>query len=137
MKDIYFTKDESTIVISREESEKLYKALDENNTGMQHAAIQFLISLAVYIKNNNMKERTIVIDLKPHQVIYVSLAAASYHECLHGQELILESEIIEDYEEAGDIAKILEELYIFVPIWNSDYTDTKGISCINFDGINY
>ena len=137
MKDIYFTTDESTIAIPSEESKKFYKALDENNSGMQHAADNFLISLAVYIKNNNIKERAVVIDLKPHQVIYVSLAAANYHECLHGQELILESEIIEDYEEAGDIAKILEELYIFVPVWNSDYTDTKGISCINFDGMNY
>ena len=137
MKDIYFTKDESTIVIPREESEKLYKALDENNSGMQQAADNFLISLAMYINNNNIEERTVVIDLKPHQVIYVSLAAASYHECLHGQELVLESEITEDYEEASDIAKILEELYIFVPIWNNDYTDTEGISCINFDGINY
>ena len=68
MKDIYFTTDENTVAIPKGESEKFYKALDENNSGVQHAAENFLISLAVYIKNNNIKLDTV--HVRRDSVIY-------------------------------------------------------------------
>ena len=109
---------------------KVYKQLGlvfkeswEDETLMLDTANNFLISIARYILEENIKARDVLIDIHPCWVKYIT-KIVNNPSCNNKGFYY-----IEEYTE--ELLEILKNLKLYVPIWNTHNSVVTTMVCIN------
>ena len=109
---------------------KVYKQLGlvfkeswEDETLMLDTANNFLISIAKYILEENIKARDVLIDMHPCWVKYIIKIVNNPSYNNKGFYYI------EEYTE--ELLEILKDFKLYVPIWNTHNSVVTTMVCIN------
>ena len=115
---------------------KVYKQLGlafkeswEDDTLMLDTANDFLISIAKYILEENIKARDVLIDIHPCWVKYVTNALNSYKTVNDNGSFFYNDK--KGFRRTEELLEILRDLKLYVPIWNTHNSVVKTMVCIN------
>lgn len=130
---------------------KVYKQLGlafkeswEDDNLMLDTANDFLISIAKYILEGNVKARDVLIDIHPCWVKYATNALNSYklYNRLRHTRLYIVYKTVNDngsffhndkkgFHRTEELLEIIRDLKLYVPIWNTHNSTVKAMVCIN------
>ena len=115
---------------------KVYKQLGlafkeswEDDTLMLDTANDFLISIAKYILEENVKARDVLIDMHPCWVKYIINALNSYKTVNDNGSFFYNDK--KGFRRTEELLEILRDLKLYVPIWNTHNSVVKAMVCIN------
>ena len=115
---------------------KVYKQLGlafkeswEDETLMLDTANDFLISIAKYILEENIKARDVLIDIHPCWVKYIISASSSYKKVNDNGSFFYSDK--KGFRRTEELLEILKDLKLYVPIWNTHNSVVKTMVCIN------
>ena len=115
---------------------KVYKQLGlafkeswEDDTLMLDTANDFLISIAKYILEENIKARDVLIDIHPCWVKYIINALDSYKTVNDNGSFFYNDK--KGFRRTEELLEILRDLKLYVPIWNTHNSVVKTMVCIN------
>ena len=109
---------------------KVYKQLGlafkeswEDDTLMLDTANDFLLSIAKYILEENIKARDVLIDIHPCWVKYIIKITSNFPDSLSCNK--------KGFNYTEELLEILRDLKLYVPIWNTYNSVVKTMVCIN------
>ena len=109
---------------------KVYKQLGlafkeswEDDTLMLDTANNFLISIAKYILEENIKARDVLIDIHPCWVKYIIKITSNFPDSLSCNK--------KGFNYTEELLEIVRDLKLYVPIWNTHNSVVKTMVCIN------
>ena len=115
---------------------KVYKQLGlafkeswEDDKLMLDTANDFLISIAKYILEENIKARDVLIDIHPCWVKYLINALNSYKTVNDNGSFFYNDK--KGFRRTEELLEIIRDLKLYVPIWNTHNSTVKTIVCIN------
>ena len=115
---------------------KVYKQLGlafkeswEDDNLMLDTANDFLISIAKYILEENIKARDVLIDIHPCWVKYIVNALNSYKTVNDNGSFFYNDK--KGFRRTEELLEIIRDLKLYVPIWNTYNSVVKTIVCIN------
>ena len=115
---------------------KVYKQLGlafkeswEDETLMLDTANDFLISIAKYILEENIKARDVLIDIHPCWVKYL-INALNSHKTVDDNGGFFYNDK-KGFRYTEELLEILRDFKLYVPIWNTHNSVVKTMVCIN------
>lgn len=112
---------------------KVYKQLGlafkeswEDDTLMLETANDFLISIAKYILEENIKARDVLIDIHPCWVKYIA-KIVNNPSCIYKSYTYRSK----GFNYTEELLEILKDLKLYVPIWNIHNSVVTTMVCIN------
>ena len=115
---------------------KVYKQLGlafkeswEDDNLMLDTANDFLISIAKYILEKNVKARDVLIDIHPCWVKYIINALNSYITTNDNGSFFYNDK--KGFRRTEELLEIIRDLRLYVPIWNTHNSVVKTMVCIN------
>ena len=109
---------------------KVYKQLGlafkeswEDDTLMLDTANNFLISIAKYILEENIKARDVLVNIHPWWVKYIIKITSYFPDNLSCNK--------KGFNYTEELLEILRDLKLYVPIWNTYNSVVKTMVCIN------
>ena len=115
---------------------KVYKQLGlafkeswEDDNLMLDTANDFLISIAKYILEENVKARDVLIDIHPCWVKYIANALDSYKTANDNGSFFYNDK--KGFRRTEELLEIIRDLKLYVPIWNTHNSTVKTMVCIN------
>ena len=115
---------------------KVYKQLGlafkeswEDETLMLDTANDFLISIAKYLLEENIKARDVLIDIHPCWVKYIINALSSYEVANDNGSFFYNDK--KGFRRTEELLEIIKDLKLYVPIWNTHNSVVKTMVCIN------
>ena len=115
---------------------KVYKQLGlafkeswEDDNLMLDTANDFLLSIARYILEENVKARDVLIDMHPCWVKYIINALNSYKTVNDNGSFFYNDK--KGFRRTEELLEIIRDLKLYAPIWNTHNSVVKTMVCIN------
>mgnify|MGYP003589657888 CR=1 FL=1 len=115
---------------------KVYKQLGlafkeswEDDTLMLETANDFLISIAKYILEENIKARDVLVAIHPCWVKYIINTLNSYKTVNDNGSFFYNDK--KGFRRTEELLEIIRDLKLYVPIWNTHNSVVKTMVCIN------
>ena len=106
-----------------------FKESWEDDTLMLDTTSDFLISIAKYILEEDIKARDVLVDIHPCWAKYITNAFNSYEAASDNGSFFYNDK--KGFRRTEELLEIIRGLKLYVPIWNTHNSVVKTMVCIN------